>query len=174
MYYYISAARKNIRQRSPLGVSSVWCQNRNSKRNIQNPPGGNEVLHYSNRWVTVVNCAAYLFFFFVRVDVPLHELRDDPTVGPRLLAWVAKAWRLFCDQVQVKYDIFILFICWLCFRTLKSYALMLVSLKYVMNENEATCAELGFQWEDFVSEFLPGRFLDTIRETHLEVKHYDK
>lgn len=50
---------------------------------------------------------------------------------------------------------------------------MLVSLKYVMNENEATCAELGFQWEDFVSEFLPGRFLDTIRETHLEVKHYD-
>ena len=71
MYYYISAARKNIRQRSPLGVSSVWCQNRNSKRNIQNPPGGNEVLHYSNRWVKngscliflVVNCAAYLFFF---------------------------------------------------------------------------------------------------------------
>lgn len=51
---------------------------------------------------------------------------------------------------------------------------MLVSLKYVISENEETCEELGLQWQDFVSDFLPGRFLDTIRETHLEVKHSDK
>ena len=37
-------------------------------------------------YISAVNCAAYLFFFLSGLIVSLHELRDDPTVGPRLLA----------------------------------------------------------------------------------------
>ena len=57
-------------------------------------------------------------------------------------------------------------------RTLKSYALLISALQYVHSEIGEIMDDEGLTMDDFKTNFLPGRFADTIRDTHEEVFYF--
>ena len=58
-------------------------------------------------------------------------------------------------------------------RTLKSYSLIGMAVKYIYNANEETFLELGHPWEEMLQEFLPGRFKEAVRLTHPDISRPD-
>ena len=58
-------------------------------------------------------------------------------------------------------------------RTLKSYALIGMAVKYIYAANEHIFLELGHPWEEMLHEFLPGRFKEAVRLTHPDISRPD-
>ena len=58
-------------------------------------------------------------------------------------------------------------------RTIDSYALIGMAVKYIYENNTETFHELGHTWEEMVREFLPGKFRDAVRLSHPEISRPD-
>ena len=58
-------------------------------------------------------------------------------------------------------------------RTIDSYALIGMAVKYIYEYNTETFHELGHTWEEMVREFLPGKFRDAVRLSHPEISRPD-
>ena len=58
-------------------------------------------------------------------------------------------------------------------RTITSYALIGMAVKFIYDANKDIFLELGHPWEEMVDVFLPGRFRDAVRLCHPEISRPD-
>ena len=58
-------------------------------------------------------------------------------------------------------------------RTIQSYALIGMAVKYIYEHNKRIFLELGHPWEEMVHEFLPGKFRDAVRLSHPDISRPD-
>ena len=58
-------------------------------------------------------------------------------------------------------------------RTIECYALIATAVKYIYDRNKEVFESLGRTWEEMMTDFLPGKFRDAVRETHPEISRPD-